>query len=117
MSIVSSLILGIVLAAVAVNHHMLMLLLLLGLSGALLTISNVSANSFLQLIATNDTRGRMASLYQLSVHGGLSLGALFTGYMSTRIGISHALLVNAAAAILLQLFVLAFPSRAIRSSM
>jgi MFS family permease len=70
------------------------------LAGVSMTVSNVSANSFLQTISPADIRGQTVSLYMLAMRGGVSLGSLLTGVSVGLLGVRHALLINGALAVL-----------------
>ena len=98
--------LGLIVVAVALNRSFIMLTALLLLAGAILTASNIAANSFLQETASNKVRGRVASLFQLALHGGLSIGGFATGLTSAYFGISTALAINGVLALALQSLVL-----------
>jgi MFS family permease len=82
------------------------LIVLLVIAGAGLTSSNIAVNIFLQENIPNTIRGRVISLYQLALSGGISLGALFTGFVVTRSNISTALIVNGLLAIVFQIWLL-----------
>jgi len=103
-SISVAILLGVATIAIGLNRSLFFLYVLLVIAGVALTVSNVAANSYLQENATNQTRGRVASLFQLANHGGLSIGALVTGFTVTRFGISQALILNGGFAIILQVF-------------
>jgi len=98
--------LGFVVVAIALNHSFYLLLLLLVLAGAALTSSNVAVNIFLQENVVNSIRGRLVSLYQLALSGGISIGALFTGFIVSQFNISNALLINGAFTIAFQIWLL-----------
>lgn len=95
---------GVVLVAVSFNPYLSVLSALLVLAGAALTASNISANSLLQGVAPDGVRGRVASVYMLAMRGGLSLGNLMTGFSVHFLGVRHALLLNGAVAIALQIW-------------
>ena len=99
---------GAITAMVSFAHSLLIFDLLLFFGGAALTLSNTSVNSALQGNATNLFRGRVVSLFQLTLHGGISTGSLLTGIISSKYGIQKALLINGALAVAFQLVVLAF---------
>jgi MFS family permease len=105
-SAVASVVLGLAVVAVALNHSLQLLSILLVLAGAMLTATNVSVNTFLQEKATNANRGRVASLYQLAIFGGTSLGALITGFSVSQFNISTALVINGTLAFLFQAWLL-----------
>jgi len=70
-----------------------------------MTASNTLANTLLQRTVGPDLRSQTASLYMLAVRGGRSVGDLATGVSIHVLGVRHALLVNGALAIVLQLAV------------
>jgi len=74
-------------------------------SGFLLTVANASANTFLQSCASDDNRGQTASLFMLAMRGGLSVGDLITGSMTSLLGVQHALLINGILAVIIQIFI------------
>ena len=65
---------GILVIGVGLNRSLPVLLLFMIVGGILLTMANISANSNVQLKATNSVRGRYSSLYQLALRGGMALG-------------------------------------------
>jgi MFS family permease len=79
---------------------------LLVFAGATLTASNISINTSLQEDVEEKIRGRIVSLYQLALSGGIAMGALFTGFMVTKFNISIALLINGIFAVILQVWLL-----------
>jgi hypothetical protein len=91
-----------VLLLTAINPWFWALPALLALAGAAMTVSNTAANSLLQATASPRLLGRTVSLYMLAMRGGISIGALLTGAAVGMFGIQRVLLLNGAAAILLQ---------------
>lgn len=61
------------------------------LGGALLTISNTTANTLLQATATPAIRGQTVGLYMLAIRGGMALGSLATGVATATLGVRTAL--------------------------
>jgi MFS family permease len=59
--------------------------LLLFLTGAALMVVFSTVTSLVQLIAPNDMRGRVMSIYMLAFRGGMPLGSLVSGYLATLI--------------------------------
>lgn len=96
---------GVVTIAVAINAWFTALSALLVLAGFAMSVSSTSANTLVQAIAPSALRGQTVSLYMLAVRGGMSLGGLVTGLSIGWIGIQHALMVNGALAIGLQLLI------------
>lgn len=87
-------------------HSLWVFDLMLALSGATLTMCNTSVNSLLQKSAQNHFRGRVVSLFQLSLHGGISLGSLIAGTLSAYWSVRTVLWVNGFLAVCIQLFLL-----------
>ena len=55
--------------------------LLLFLSGAVLMCAFAMISSLVQLITTNDMRGRVMSVYNVAFRGGMPFGSLMTGWL------------------------------------
>jgi len=60
--------------------------ILLFLTGATLMIVFSTVTSLIQLIAPNEMRGRVMSIYMLAFRGGMPLGSLASGWLATYIG-------------------------------
>jgi len=74
-------------------------------AGTSMAITNISANSLLQMAADRRLLGRSVSLYMLAMRGGMSLGALLTGLASHVLGVRAALLIDGLAAVAIQLVI------------
>jgi MFS family permease len=59
---------------------------ILFLTGAALMVVFSTVTSLVQLIAPNEMRGRVMSIYMLAFRGGMPLGSLASGYLATFIG-------------------------------
>jgi predicted MFS family arabinose efflux permease len=94
---------GLLIIAFAMSRILWVSDVLLFLTGAALMIVFSTVTSLVQLIAPNEMRGRVMSIYMLAFRGGMPLGALVSGYLATYIGapmvigINGALLVGVAA--------------------
>jgi MFS family permease len=60
--------------------------ILLFFTGTSLMVVFSTVTSLIQLIAPNEMRGRVMSIYMLAFRGGMPLGSLFSGYLATFIG-------------------------------
>jgi MFS family permease len=69
---------------------------LLAVAGAALMIAFSLLTSLVQLIAPNEMRGRVMSIYMVAFRGGMPLGSLITGLAIDRIGAPAAIAVNGA---------------------
>jgi MFS family permease len=67
---------------------------LLFLTGAALMIVFSTVTSLVQLIAPNEMRGRVMSIYMLAFRGGMPLGSLVSGYLATFIGAPKVIGIN-----------------------
>jgi len=94
---------GVIVVGVSLNHSLPILFLLMLFGGVFLTMANTVANSNVQLNASDQMRGRYASLFQLSFRSGIALGGLITGIATSYFGISAALFINGALAIVIHL--------------
>jgi MFS family permease len=78
------------------------LVVVLGLAGAAMSITNTSTNTLVQSQASIRLRGRAVSLYMLAMRGGLAMGSLATGLTVQQWGIRTALVANGATALVAQ---------------
>jgi len=67
---------------------------LLFLTGASLMVVFSTVTSLVQLIAPNEMRGRVMSIYMVAFRGGMPLGSLASGYAATFIGAPLVLEIN-----------------------
>jgi MFS family permease len=85
---------GVLIVAFAVSHVLWVSEILLFLTGAALMIVFSSITSLVQLIAPNEMRGRVMSIYMLAFRGGMPLGSLVSGYLATSFGAPTVIAVN-----------------------
>jgi MFS family permease len=99
---------GVLIIAFAISRVLWLSDLLLFFTGTALMVVFSTVTSLVQLIAPNDMRGRVMSIYMLAFRGGMPLGSLVSGYLATFIGaplvigINGGLLVLVAAYFLMQ---------------
>jgi MFS family permease len=99
---------GVLIIAFAISRVLWLSDLLLFFTGVALMVVFSTVTSLVQLIAPNDMRGRVMSIYMLAFRGGMPLGSLVSGYLATFIGapmvigINGALLVMVAAYFLMR---------------
>jgi MFS family permease len=70
--------------------------ILLFLTGMALMVVFSTVTSLIQLIAPNEMRGRVMSIYMLAFRGGMPLGSLVSGYLATKLGAPVVIGVNGA---------------------
>ena len=74
---------GLLIVAFAASQYLWLSLVLLFLIGATQMMVFSSATSLVQLIAPNEMRGRVVSIYMLAFRGGMPIGSLVSGYLAT----------------------------------
>jgi predicted MFS family arabinose efflux permease len=80
--------------------------ILLFFSGAVLMCAFAMISSLVQLIATNDMRGRVMSVYNVAFRGGMPFGSMFTGYLVPILTAPSVLTINGIALVSLGLYFL-----------
>jgi MFS family permease len=77
---------GVLIVAFASSHLLWLSAILLFFTGAALMMVFSTVTSLVQLIAPNEMRGRVMSIYMVAFRGGMPLGSLLSGYFATFIG-------------------------------
>ena len=77
---------GLLILGFAMSHVLWVSEILLFLTGAALMVVFSTVTSLIQLIAPNEMRGRVMSIYMVAFRGGMPLGSLVSGYLATFIG-------------------------------
>ncbi|HEX7086730.1 MAG TPA: MFS transporter [Vicinamibacterales bacterium] len=93
-ALVVQVLLGILIGAFAVTREIWVSYALLAVTGASLMVVSSLFTSLVQLIAPDEIRGRVMSIYMVAYRGGMPLGNLLTGLAVDRIGAPAALCVN-----------------------
>ncbi len=94
---------GALLIAIALNPWAGALPVLFVVAGVMMSVTNTSANTFVQSAAAANLRGQAVSLFMLASRGGTALGGLVTGLSAQMFGIRNALFINGALAVVAQL--------------
>jgi MFS family permease len=87
---------GILIIVFAMSRTLWLSDVLLFLTGAALMIVFSTVTSLVQLIAPNEMRGRVMSIYMLAFRGGMPLGSLVSGYVATYLDASTVIAINGA---------------------
>ena len=87
---------GVLIIAFASSRLLWLSDILLFFTGAALMIVFSTVTSLVQLIAPNEMRGRVMSIYMLAFRGGMPLGSLISGYFATFIGAPMVIGINGA---------------------
>ena len=77
---------GLLILGFAMSHVLWVSELLLFFTGAALMVVFSTVTSLIQLIAPNEMRGRVMSIYMVAFRGGMPLGSLVSGYLATFVG-------------------------------
>jgi predicted MFS family arabinose efflux permease len=86
--------LGMVVVAFAASRALWLSEVLLLVGGALIVMVFSLATSLAQLLAPNEMRGRVMSIYMVAFRGGMPLGSLVAGYLATMTSPPAVLFVN-----------------------
>ncbi len=87
---------GALIIAFALSRTLWISDILLFFTGATLMIVFSTVTSLVQLIAPNETRGRVMSIYMLAFRGGMPLGSLVSGWLATSLGAPMVIGINGA---------------------
>jgi MFS family permease len=85
---------GLFIVAFSFSHLVWVSDILLFFTGAALMVVFSTVTSLIQLIAPNEMRGRVMSIYMVAFRGGMPLGSLVSGYFATLIGAPTVITVN-----------------------
>ncbi|HEY7286377.1 MAG TPA: MFS transporter, partial [Vicinamibacterales bacterium] len=87
---------GLLIIAFALSRTLWISDILLFFTGATLMIVFSTVTSLVQLIAPNEMRGRVMSIYMLAFRGGMPLGSLVSGWLATSLGAPMVIGINGA---------------------
>jgi MFS family permease len=105
-SLVVQIIYGVLIIAFAMSRVIWLSEVLLFLTGAALMVVFSTVTSLVQLIAPNEMRGRVMSIYMLAFRGGMPLGSLVSGFFATYIGAPLVIALNGALLIVVAVYFL-----------
>src|SRR4051812_21673206 len=97
---------GILIIGFAVSRVLWLSDILLFLTGAALMVVFSTVTSLVQMIAPNEMRGRVMSIYMLAFRGGMPLGSLASGYLATFIGAPMVIGINGALLVVVAIYFL-----------
>jgi MFS family permease len=86
MSLVVQAVYGLIILGFAMSRTVWISEMLLFFMGAAMMVVFSTTTSIVQLIAPNEMRGRVMSIYMVAFRGGMPLGSLVSGYLATLIG-------------------------------
>jgi predicted MFS family arabinose efflux permease len=97
---------GVLIMAFAWSRMLWLSYILLFFTGMTLMIVFSTVTSVVQLIAPNEMRGRVMSIYMLAFRGGMPLGSLVSGYFATFLGAPRVIGINGALLVLVAIYFL-----------
>jgi MFS family permease len=107
---------GVLILAFAMSHVMWLSEILLFFTGAALMMVFSTVTSLVQLIAPNEMRGRVMSIYMVAFRGGMPLGSLASGYFATLIGAPNVIAINGVLLVLVAAYFLLVRSHGVREA-
>ncbi len=97
---------GLLIIAFAASRMLWLSDILLFLTGAALMLVFSTVTSLVQLIAPNEMRGRVMSIYMLAFRGGIPLGSLVSGWLATYLGAPLVIGINGALLVVVAIYFL-----------
>src|SRR5438309_335082 len=97
---------GMLIIAFAVSRVLWVSDILLFFTGVTLMVVFSTVTSLVQLIAPNEMRGRVMSIYMLAFRGGMPLGSLVSGWLATFLGAPLVIGINGALLVLVAIYFL-----------
>ena len=107
---------GLFILAFAMSRVLWLSELLLFLTGAALMVVFSTVTSLIQLIAPNEMRGRVMSIYMVAFRGGMPLGSLVSGYLATVLGAPLVIGINGVLLVVVAAYFLLVRSHGIREA-
>jgi MFS family permease len=98
---------GLLILGFATSHVLWISEILLFLTGVALMVVFSTVTSLIQLIAPNEMRGRVMSIYMVAFRGGMPLGSLVSGYLATLIGAPTVIGINGVLLVVVAMYFLA----------
>ena len=107
---------GLLILAFASSRVLWLSSLLLFFTGGALMMVFSTVTSLVQLIAPDNMRGRVMSIYMVAFRGGMPLGSLASGYFATMIGTPKVIAINGVLLVVVAIYFLVIRSHGIREA-
>jgi MFS family permease len=107
---------GTLIFAFSRSHVLWLSEILLFFTGAALMMVFSTVTSLVQLIAPDNIRGRVMSIYMVAFRGGMPLGSLASGYFATFIGAPMVIGINGVLLVVVAIYFLAIRSHGVREA-
>jgi predicted MFS family arabinose efflux permease len=107
---------GTLILAFSLSHVLWLSEILLFFTGAALMMVFSTVTSLVQLIAPDNMRGRVMSIYMVAFRGGMPLGSLLSGYLATLIGTAVVIGMNGVLLVIVAIYFLIIRSHGVREA-
>jgi MFS family permease len=107
---------GMLILAFARSNVLWLSSVLLFFTGAALMMVFSTVTSLVQLIAPDNMRGRVMSIYMVAFRGGMPLGSLVSGFFAARIGTPQVIAINGILLVVVALYFLLIRSHGVREA-
>jgi predicted MFS family arabinose efflux permease len=107
---------GLLILAFAKSQLLWLSSLLLFFTGAALMMVFSTVTSLVQLIAPDNMRGRVMSIYMVAFRGGMPLGSLVSGFFAARIGTPQVIAINGVLLVVVAIYFLVIRSHGVREA-
>ena len=107
---------GLLILAFARSNVLWLSSLILFFTGAALMMVFSTVTSLVQLIAPDNMRGRVMSIYMVAFRGGMPLGSLASGYFASKIGTPQVIGINGVLLVIVAFYFLVIRSHGIREA-
>jgi len=107
---------GLLILAFASSRSLWLSSFLLFLTGGALMMVFSTVTSLVQLIAPDNMRGRVMSIYMVAFRGGMPLGSLVSGFFAQRIGTPQVIAINGVLLVVVALYFLLVRSHGVREA-
>lgn len=105
-AVIGLLLLGVFVMVFSFSRYLPLSLLALFLSGSMLMVAFAMISSLVQLICTDEMRGRVMSVYNVAFRGGMPFGSLICGYFAQSFGAPIVLAVSGTLVMIMALYLL-----------
>jgi predicted MFS family arabinose efflux permease len=107
---------GVLILAFAKSHVLWVSSAILFFTGAALMMVFSTVTSLVQLIAPDNMRGRVMSIYMVAFRGGMPLGSLASGYFASKIGTPQVIAINGVLLVVVAIYFLLVRSHGVREA-
>jgi predicted MFS family arabinose efflux permease len=107
---------GVLILAFASSRVLWLSSILLFLTGGALMMVFSTVTSLVQLIAPDNMRGRVMSIYMVAFRGGMPLGSLVSGFFAQKIGTPQVIAINGILLVVVAMYFLLIRSHGVREA-